>query len=130
MSESERSRKTSRGSPQRRWPQGGQVFGCTRSLPRKCGYNFIVSSCIQFTSGTSGHLTSFFTFIPCGRVTGDKSLKKTLLTNEELLSFYRSPNIVRMIKYRRLRWAGHVTRMEEGMSTFKNFQVNLQERDL
>ena len=28
---------------------------------------------------------------------------------------YRSPNIVRGIKSRRLIWAGHVARMEEGM---------------
>ena len=28
-------------------------------------------------------------------------------------------NIVRMIKSRRLRWAGHVARMEEGSSAFK-----------
>ena len=32
---------------------------------------------------------------------------------------YRSPNIVRMIKSRRLRWAGHTARMEEGRSAFK-----------
>ena len=32
---------------------------------------------------------------------------------------YRSPNIVRVIKSRRLRWAGHVARMEEGRSGFK-----------
>ena len=32
---------------------------------------------------------------------------------------YRSPNIVRMVKSRRLRWAGHVARMEEGRSAFK-----------
>ena len=32
---------------------------------------------------------------------------------------YRSPNIVRVIKFRRLRWAGHVARMEEGRSAFK-----------
>ena len=37
--------------------------------------------------------------------------------NEELNSLYRSPNIVRVIKSRRLRWAGHV-RMEEGRSAF------------
>ena len=32
---------------------------------------------------------------------------------------YRSPNIVRVIKSRRLRWAGHVARMENGRSAFK-----------
>ena len=32
---------------------------------------------------------------------------------------YRSPNIIRVIKSRRLRWAGHVARMEEGRNAFK-----------
>ena len=32
---------------------------------------------------------------------------------------YRSPNVVRVIKSKRLRWAGHVERMEEGRSAFK-----------
>ena len=32
---------------------------------------------------------------------------------------YRSPNTVRVIKSRRLRWAGHLARMEEGRSAFK-----------
>ena len=32
---------------------------------------------------------------------------------------YRSPNIVRLIKSTRLRWAGHVARMEEGRSACK-----------
>ena len=32
---------------------------------------------------------------------------------------YRLPNIVRAIKSRRLRWAGHVARMEEGRSALK-----------
>ena len=41
------------------------------------------------------------------------------LHNEELHSLYRSPNIVRVIKSRRLRWAGHVDRMEEGRSALK-----------
>ena len=41
------------------------------------------------------------------------------LHNEELHSSYRSPNIVRVIKSRRLRWAGHVARMEEGRSALK-----------
>ena len=41
------------------------------------------------------------------------------LHNEELHSLYRSPNIVRVIKSRRLRWAGHAARVEEGRSAFK-----------
>ena len=32
---------------------------------------------------------------------------------------YCSPTIVRVIKSRRLRWAGHVARMDKGMSAFK-----------
>ena len=32
---------------------------------------------------------------------------------------YRSPNKVRVIKSRRLRWAGHVARIEQGRSAFK-----------
>ena len=39
--------------------------------------------------------------------------------NEELHSLCHSPNIVRVIKSRRLRWEGHVTRMEEGRKAFK-----------
>ena len=41
------------------------------------------------------------------------------LHNEELHSLYCSPNIFRLIKSRRLRWAGHIARMEEYMSAFK-----------
>jgi hypothetical protein len=35
------------------------------------------------------------------------------LHNEELHGLYSSPSIVRVIKVRRMRWVGHVTRMEE-----------------
>jgi hypothetical protein len=35
------------------------------------------------------------------------------LHNDELHDLYSSPNIVRVIKARRLRWAGHVARMGE-----------------
>jgi hypothetical protein len=38
------------------------------------------------------------------------------LHNDELHSLYSSPNIVRVIKSRRIRWAGHVTRMGKGRS--------------
>ena len=35
------------------------------------------------------------------------------LHNGELNDLYSSPNVVRVIKLRRMRWAGHVARMEE-----------------
>ena len=35
------------------------------------------------------------------------------LHNEELNDLYTSPSIVRVIKSRRMRWAGHVARMGE-----------------
>jgi hypothetical protein len=37
------------------------------------------------------------------------------LHNDELHSLYYSPNIVRVIKSRTVRWAGHVERMGEGI---------------
>ena len=49
----------------------------------------------------------------------DENVEWKRLHNEELHSFYRSPNIVRVIKSSRLRWAGHVARMEESRSPFK-----------
>ena len=49
----------------------------------------------------------------------DANGERIRLHNEELHSMYRSTNIVRVIKSRRLRWAGHVARMEEGRSAFK-----------
>jgi len=36
------------------------------------------------------------------------------LHNEELNDLYSSPNMVRVMKSRKMRWAGHVTRMEGG----------------
>jgi hypothetical protein len=35
------------------------------------------------------------------------------LHNEELHKLYSTPNIIRMINSRRMRWAGHVARMRE-----------------
>jgi len=36
------------------------------------------------------------------------------LHNEELSDLYSLPNIVRVVKSRRIRWAGHVARMGQG----------------
>jgi hypothetical protein len=40
------------------------------------------------------------------------------LHNEELYDLYSSPSIVRVIKARRMRWAGHVARMGEVRGAF------------
>jgi hypothetical protein len=41
------------------------------------------------------------------------------LHNEELIDLYSSPNIIRVIKSRRMRWAGHVARMEEKRCAYR-----------
>jgi hypothetical protein len=45
----------------------------------------------------------------CDEVTGE--LRK--LHDEELYNLYSSPDIIRQVKSRRIRWAGHVARMRE-----------------
>jgi hypothetical protein len=41
------------------------------------------------------------------------------LHNRELYALYSSPNIIRVIKSRRLRWAGHVARMGERRGAYR-----------
>ena len=41
------------------------------------------------------------------------------LHNEELRDLYSLPNIVRVVKSRRMRWAGHVARMGEGRGVYR-----------
>jgi hypothetical protein len=41
------------------------------------------------------------------------------LHNEELHNLYSSPNIIRIIKSRRMRWAGHVARMGEKKNVYR-----------
>jgi hypothetical protein len=42
----------------------------------------------------------------------------TKLHEDEFHNLYSSPNIVRVIKSRRMRWAGHVARMGEGRGVY------------
>jgi hypothetical protein len=41
------------------------------------------------------------------------------LYNEELHNLYSSPSIIRMIKSRRMRWAGYVARMGEQRNAYR-----------
>jgi hypothetical protein len=42
------------------------------------------------------------------------------LHNEELRDLYSSPSIIRIIKPRRMRWAGHVARMGERKNAYRS----------
>jgi hypothetical protein len=41
------------------------------------------------------------------------------LYNEELRDLYSSPSIMGIVKLRRMRWAGHVTRIGEKRNTYR-----------
>ena len=49
--------------------------------------------------------------------------------NEVLNDLYSSPNTIRVIKSRRMRWAAHVTRMGSGEACTGVWWGNLRERD-
>jgi hypothetical protein len=51
------------------------------------------------------------------------------LHNEELHNLYGSPNVTRMIKSRRMRWAGHVARIGEMRYAYDILFENLKGRD-
>jgi hypothetical protein len=51
------------------------------------------------------------------------------LHNEGLRKLYFSPSIIRMIKSRRMRWAGHVARMGLGVMHIRYWWEIQKERD-
>ena len=51
------------------------------------------------------------------------------LHNEELNVLYCSPDIVRVIKWRRMRWAGHVARMGEERGVYRFLVGNLEGKE-
>jgi hypothetical protein len=51
------------------------------------------------------------------------------LHNEELRDLYSSPSIIRIIKSRRMRWAGLVARMGEKRNAYRLLWESQRERD-
>jgi hypothetical protein len=51
------------------------------------------------------------------------------LHDEELRNFCSSPDIVRQIKSRRMRWAGHVARVGEGRNMYRVLVGKSEEKD-
>ena len=52
------------------------------------------------------------------------------IQNEELNDLYCSPNIVRVIKSRRMKWAGHVARMGESIGVYTVLAGKSEEKRL
>jgi hypothetical protein len=50
------------------------------------------------------------------------------LHNEELNDLYCSPNVTRVIKSRRMRWVGHVARVEDRRGMYRLSVGKLEER--
>jgi hypothetical protein len=50
------------------------------------------------------------------------------LHNEELYALYSSPNIIRVIKLRRLRWAGHAARRGERRGAYRALEEKSEGR--
>jgi hypothetical protein len=50
------------------------------------------------------------------------------LHNEELRNLYCSPSIIRTIKSKRMRWAGHVARMGEKSNAYRSLVGNLERK--
>jgi hypothetical protein len=63
------------------------------------------------------------------RIFGSKSDEVTgewrRLHNKELYAVYSSPNIIQVIKSRRLRWTGHVERVRENRGAYWVLEVSL-----
>jgi hypothetical protein len=51
------------------------------------------------------------------------------LHNEEICDLYSSPSIIRIIKLRRMRWAGHVARMGRRGTSIDYWWESQRERD-
>jgi len=66
---------------------------------------------------------------PCSQQLDEVTCEWRRLHNEELNDLFSSPHIVRVIKSRRMRWAGHVTRMCEERGCIGSWWGNRRKRD-
>ena len=76
---------------------------------------------VSVTQPSSGSLLCFAKIIIIKIKAWESSLPPDCFVsrNEELNDLYSSPNIVRVIKSRRMRWAGHMARMSEERGAYR-----------
>jgi hypothetical protein len=65
----------------------------------------------------------YYSIAGCKVLIGDEGDEVTgewrKLHNKELHDLYSSPSIIRIIKSRRMRWAGHIARMGEKRNAYR-----------
>jgi len=65
----------------------------------------------------------------CGRKRDEVTGEWRKIHNEEPNDLYSSPDIVWVIKTRKMRWAGHVASMDENRGVYRVWWGNLRSRD-
>jgi len=119
----------------RKAPQFINVFTKAQTMPNisymyKCSYiqNYNFASCLQecetwlLTLREERRLRMFENRVlkRIFRLKRDEVTREWIKThNEKLNDLYRSPSIVRAIKSRRIRWAGHVARLGKRRSVYR-----------
>ena len=78
-------------------------------------FQYLLSSIYWNCVVSDGSICSLWLFWPRDKVTGEWRR----LRNEELNDLHSSPNILRVIKSRRMRWAGHVAHMGEERGVYR-----------
>ena len=100
--------------------------GCLRHVSPRCPPSCVAHALTLWYSVNwcRGELRTFHALCSVSRrISGPRRDEVTgewrRLHNEELNDLYSSPNIVRVIKSRRMRWAGHVARMGEEKGAYR-----------
>ena len=96
---------------------GVALYVWINGLKPFCVGQFVVHGCDPQTHREFLYIFSW-KILPC--VCGDEVTGEwRKLHNEELSGLYSLPNIVWVVKSRRMRWAGHVARMRQGRGVYR-----------
>ena len=80
---------------------------------------FCLARKLQICVKTRGYILKRYFYLAFGPKRDEVTWEWRKLHNEELSDLYSLPNIVRVVKSRRMRWAGHVARTGEGRGVYR-----------